>query len=170
MRWMREVPDNLVLLIRLIKILLKNSFDCIFFGLFKFFLAVDASVGLFLRICQGEDLSEFLLDGSDTARILALDDIDDLFRVGKILFLGNLAAADHIDRDLLADKTEHIKINRNIGLNLDDVLLAHLAACGIFDDGHLAIQLIQLEVIVNIHALSGRNMIDDITVFNSTDT
>lgn len=44
------------------------------------FLTVHAAVGLRLRIGQIEDMRQFLLDGGDAARVLAVDDIGNLFR------------------------------------------------------------------------------------------
>lgn len=44
------------------------------------FLAVHAAVGLGLRIRKIEDMRQFLFDGGDAARVLAVDHIGDLFR------------------------------------------------------------------------------------------
>ena len=46
---------------------------------------------------------------------------------------------------LLSIKAEHIEVDGEVAFNLDDIFSAQLAAAGIFDECHAAIELIELQ-------------------------
>ena len=66
-----------------------------------FFFAVFAAVDFLFFIGQEEDLVKLLLDGSDTARIPAGDDILDLLWKMQLLFLIDLVVLDDVDCDIV---------------------------------------------------------------------
>ena len=103
---------------------------------------------------------QFLLNGSDTARIFTLDHICDFFWEFQTLFLNNFVILDDIDRDIVIDESENVKINDvNRTLNLHNIFLSHFVASCIFDDCDTAIQLVQAKVVIDIHAFSCLNMV-----------
>ena len=126
------------------------------------FFAVFAAINLLFRIGKDEDMLQFLLHRCDAAGIAAFDHVYDLFWKLQLLLLTDLAVLDDVDGNVMVDKSQDIQIQHIDGaFYLDDILFAHLAAAGIFDDGHTAVQFIQSEVMVNGHALSGFDMIQD---------
>ena len=77
-----------------------------------FFFAVFAAVDFLFFIGQEEDLVKLLLDGSDTARIPAGDDILDLLWKVQLLFLIDLVVLDDVDCDIVIDEAEDVEIQR----------------------------------------------------------
>ena len=60
----------------------------------------------------------------------------------------------------MVDEAQHIQIDIVDGaLDLHDILDSHLGAAGVLDDRHGAVQLVQVQIFVNLHALSGLDMI-----------
>ena len=70
-----------------------------------FLLTVHAAVNPFFFICQEEYLFQFLLDGGDTAGILAFDDIDDPLRKLQFLFFNDFLVLNDIYGNIMIDKT-----------------------------------------------------------------
>ena len=69
------------------------------------------------------------------------------FRHLDIFFALRFSILDDVDRDTVIDVAEHINIYQiKAAVDLDDVLASHLAAARIFDDSHLAVQLVQPQV------------------------
>ena len=132
-------------------------------ALFILFITVDASVDFFLRVCQPEYMRQFLFDRSDAARILAFDDICDFLRKGDLGLLDYLVIFYYVDRNVIVDEAEEVEIQRFVGLDLDDILLAHLVAGSIFNDSDLTVELIEFQVPVDIHTLTGLDVVDNIT-------
>ena len=72
----------------------------------------------------------------------------------------DLAFLNNIDRDIVVNIPQNIQIQHvDIALHLYDILFLHLVAAGIFYDGDRTVQLIQLQVSVNLHALAGLDMV-----------
>ena len=65
----------------------------------------------------------------------------------------------HLDGNLVVHKAENVQVQIHVTLNLDDIFFAHLIAGSIFNNGHLTVQLVQFQIFVNIHALSGADMV-----------
>lgn len=129
-----------------------------------FLFAVLAAIDLFFLVCQEEDLIQSLLDGCDTAGILATDHVGDLFRKGERFLFYDLAVTDDVDGDAVIDEAQNIQIQHfRRALHFDDILLAHLVAAGIFDDGYAAVQLIQLQITIDLHTFSCLDVIQDKT-------
>ena len=83
---------------------LKGTFDLSAVWIPVFFLTVFAAVDFLFLIGQEEDLVKLLLDGSDTARILAGDDVLDLLGKVQFLFLIDLVVLDDVDCDIVIDE------------------------------------------------------------------
>ena len=73
-----------------------------------FLLAVFTAVDFVFFIGENEDVGEFLFDGGDTSRILALDNVFDLFWEGQFFFIDQFSVFDDIDRDIVVNKSEYI--------------------------------------------------------------
>ena len=126
-----------------------------------FFLAVSAAVNLIFRICQEEVLLQFLLDGSDAARILAVNDVDQMMRQLQLFLLDNFTVFDDVHRDVVIDVAKHIQIDFiDRAFYLNDVFSAHLAAARVLDDRHAAVHFIQLQVFIQIHGFAGLDVIE----------
>lgn len=125
-------------------------------------LTVQATISLGLLIGQTEDVRQFLLDRGDAARVLALDDIDDLLRQSQSALLHDLVVTDDIDCDVVIDVTEYVEVDvLNRSLDLDDVLATHLVASCILDDCDLTVELVKTKMIVDIQTLSSLNVIQN---------
>ena len=128
------------------------------------FVAVSAAVNFLFFIGKDKDLILSVLDRCDAARILAFDHIDDLFWKVQLFLVYDLTVFDDVDGDIVVDKTKDIKIqhvNRTIYFN--DIFFAHFVAAGIFDDGYTAVQLIQFQIMVDGHALSCFDVVENHT-------
>ena len=135
-----------------------------------FFFAVFAAVDFLFFIGQEEDLVKLLLDGSDTARIPAGDDILDLLWKMQFLFLIDLVVLDDVDCDIVIDESQCIQVNFiNRALDLDNVLFAHLVALCIFDNGNGTVKFVESQVFIDFHALAGFDVIQYETFVKSTD-
>ena len=125
-----------------------------------FLFTVFAAVNFFLLVGQYKDVWKLLLNGSDAAGIPAFDDVFDLFWQTQISFLNDLAVLDHIDGDVMVDKTENIDIQCiDITLHLQDILFSFFIAARIFDDRNCTIQFIKLEKMLDRQAFACFNMI-----------
>ena len=156
-----------------IKIPSDINYQAVFFALFAssviFFFAVFTAVNFFFRICKYEDMIQSLLDRSDAARILAFDHVHNLLRQLQLFLCNDLFVLDDIYGNIMIDKTKDIQIQILDGaFNLDDILLSHFLAAGIFDDSNRTVQLIQLQVMIDRHCLAGFDMIQNITLTKST--
>ena len=124
------------------------------------FLAVQASVHLFLLVGQEEYMGQFLFDGGDTAGIFAFDDVGQLLGKHQLFLIRDPAAADDVDGDAGIHEAQYVKVDQvDADFDLNDILFAHLVAAAVFDDGNLAVELAKSQVVVDIHAFAGRDMI-----------
>ena len=134
-----------------------------------FLLAILTPVNLILFICKNKNLIQSLLDGSDAARILAFDHIDDLFWKVQLFLVYDLTVFDDVDGDIVVDKTKDIKIQHvNRTFYFNDIFFAHFVAAGIFDECHAAIELIELQKLVDAHTLACLNMVEYKAFFKFT--
>ena len=114
-----------------------------------------------LPVGQPEDVGQLLLDGGDAAGILAANDPGDgLGQVGVEL-LHPLAPPDDVHGNVGVDVAQHIIVEVDDLVDLQNVLLAVLAAGGVLDHRHLALQLVQAQVPVQVHAPPGGDVVDD---------
>ena len=115
-------------------------------------------------------MRELLLDRCDAAGVLAANYICKSLRMMESFLLHNLAVLDDIDSDLIVDETNYIEIDLiQTAFDLNDIFLPHQLAGSILDDSYLIIDIAEMEISVKIHGLSGRDMIENNTVFNSAD-
>ena len=146
---------------------------CLFFSAVAaviFFFAVFTAVGLSFRIGQDKHVVQSLLDRGDTARIFAADNIFDLFRKVKLPFFYNFLILDDIDGNVVVDKCQHIQIHKINGtLYFHNILFTHFIAFCILDNGYAAVQLIQIQILIDIHAFAGLNMIQYKSLGNTSD-
>jgi len=144
----------------------------LFFLLWSVFLfAVFTAVYFFFRIGQDKNVIQFLLNGSDTARILTFYNVLDLFWKREGFLFDDLIILDDIYRDVVIDETKYVQIDLIDGaLDLDNVFFAHLVAAGVLDDGYTAVEFVQTQIFVNFHAFAGFDMIQHKAFLNSTNT
>lgn len=134
-----------------------------------FFLAIFAAINLVLQISQHEDLIQLLLNGGDTAGVLTADDVLDLLRERQNLLLHNLLTLDDIHGDVVIDEAEDVQVQgAGVTFYLQDILFPHLVAAGIFDDGDAAVQLIQLQIVIELQAHAGLDVIEHKALGNCT--
>jgi hypothetical protein len=85
-------------------------------------------------------------------------------------FFDHSAIFDDVAGDMMVDETDDIQVHLiQVAGDLDDILLAHLLAIGIFDDGYLAVQAAKVQIVVDIHALAGRDVIKNDAVLKTAD-
>ena len=125
-----------------------------------FFFTVLTSVSGCFWICQKENIRQFLFDGCNTSWVLAVNNICQFLWQMKRLLLGNLAVGDDVHGNLVIQKTDDIEIDTvKAACNLDDIFLAHFFAAGILDNRNLAVQFAEIQILVDFHAHTGRNMV-----------
>ena len=105
----------------------------------KLGLTVNTAIDPVLPVCKLKLVWKLLLDGSNAARILALDNIRNRFRQGKLMLLHDLCILNDIDGNAVIQNSQHIKINVKVTFDLNDVLAAHFIASCILDDSYLAV-------------------------------
>ena len=95
-------------------------------------------------------MGQLLLGGGDATGVLAEENVGQLLRKGCAALLDQLAVADDVDGDIGVDIAENVHVQLNVGIDLDDVLLAHAAAADVFDNSHGAVQLVQMQILVDL--------------------
>ena len=104
------------------------------------FFTVFAAIDFFLWVGEDEYMIQPLFNGCDTSRILAADDVGNLLWKMQAFLGYNLRIFDEIDGDVVVNKAQGVKVNKINGtFNLHDVLLAHLVASGILNNGNAAV-------------------------------
>jgi len=129
-------------------------------------VAVDAAVLALFGVGETEDVRDFLLGRRDAARVFAAQDVRERFGQLNVLFLDTHTVTDDVDRDVRAHIAQHVQVKVDRGVDLDDVLFAHLGGVGVFDDGNLAVEIAQVQHVVDAHGLAGRDVVDDNTVLD----
>ena len=112
---------------------------------------------------------QLLLRGGDAAGVLAADDVGHALGQGQVLALDQLAVADDVDGDAGIDVAQHIEVDVDDLADLDDVLLALLLALGVLDHGHGAVQLAQVQDVVDVHAAARSDVVEHDAVANLSD-
>ena len=130
-------------------------------------LTVQTAIQTPLRIHQGEDLIDLVLDSSNTPWILALNDIDQRVRQGEVLLLLQLASTHQVHRDLRIDVSEGVQVKVDMLVNFDDVLASVLTRIDILDDRDGAVEVGKPEKILASHGVAGTNVVDDNSVLNT---
>lgn len=131
-----------------------------------FGLTVEAAVGALFTVGEREDLRQFLLDGGDAARVFAADDVPDPLRQLQLALFHALAVLDDVDGDAGVDVADHVPVEVQDAVDLDDILAAELAADDVFEQRHGAVELVEAEDVVQVHRLAGGDMVNDNTVGN----
>ena len=112
-------------------------------------------------------MRQLLFDGGDASGIVTMDHILDLAGKHQFLLGNDLTVFDHIHGDIMVDEGQDIQIQHiDVAFNLQNILLAHLVASCILDDGDGAVQLVQLEVPVYFQAFSGFDMVQNEAFFD----
>ena len=138
-------------------------------GLFVLLIAVLAAIRRRLLICEIEDMRKSALYRRDATRIGAVNDVPDFLRELQAPLFNDLTVLDDIDGNVAVDEGQDVQIQRvDVALHLQDVLLAHLTAPGVFDDRNRAVQLVQPEIMINFHGSAGTNVIQHEALFNLT--
>ena len=89
-----------------------------------------------------------------------MDDIFDFFRKNEFFLFNNFPVLNNINSDIVIDECQYIQIHHiHITFHLQDILLSHFIASGVFYDCHCAIQLVQLQMAVYGQACSRLYMV-----------
>lgn len=129
-----------------------------------FLFTIDAAVDLLDGVRQLELVDDFTLHGGDAAGVLALDDINYLKRKLGVILAYVHAVLDDIDREVVVDIAKHREIRNDLGVYLDDILLAHSATLRVLDDSHGAVELVKSEELVYLHRLTCFDVVDNDSV------
>jgi len=117
----------------------------ILFFTFIFGLTVSAAVHFPLLVSEEEYLIEPLLDRSDTARILAGNNIHDLLRKSELALFDDFAVFYNIDRNIVVNKAENIKVKIiDRAGDFNNILSSHLVGRRVLYDRDGAIKLTKL--------------------------
>ena len=117
----------------------------ILFFTFIFGLTVSAAVHFPLLVCEEEYLIEPLLYRSDKAWILAGNNIYDLLRKSELALFDDLTVLNNIDRNIVVNKAENIKVKIiDRAGDLDNILSPHLVGRRVLYDRDGAIKLTEL--------------------------
>ena len=137
--------------------------------IFRLAFAVNAAVDAFFPVGEFEDLGQLLFGGGDAAGVGAADDAGDIFGDIQMLALDGFAVADDIDGHIRVNVADRVKIQIDDLVDFDDVLFAHFYAVRVLDDGDRTVQLRQIQDIIQRHALTGGDMVDDNAVIDGID-
>ena len=138
-------------------------------GLFVLLIAVLAAIRRRLLICEIEDMRKSALYRRDAAGVGAVNDVPDFLRELQAPLFNDLTVFDDVDGNVAVDEGQDVQIQRvDVTLHLQDVLLAHLTAPGVFDDRNRAVQLVQPKIMINFHGSAGTNVIQHEALFNLT--
>ena len=112
-----------------------------------------------------------LLDRSDAARILAVNHVADFVRQMESFFVYDLRIFYNIYGNIMINKTEDVQIHKvDRTLNFHDIFLSHFITLCIFYDCNAAVQFIQMQVFIDIHASPCLDMIQNKSFFNTSDS
>ena len=124
-------------------------------------LAVDAAVLALCSVGELEDGGQLLLGGGDAAGVLAVQNALQLQGQVQLLLLHGLAVSDDGDGDAGVHIAQSVGVQLDGGVDLDDVLAAHLLGGGVVDEGHHAVQAAQVQEVVDLLALTCGDVVDD---------
>src|SRR5699024_1016817 len=132
-------------------------------------LAVQAAVDPALPVGELEHLGQLLLHGGDAPGAFAVDHIGDGLRQLQLALFHPLPVLDDVDVDIAVHISDDIPVQVQVPVDLDDVLPAQLGADHVFQDGHGAVQIHKAQDLVELHGLTGGNVVDDDSVFDGVD-
>ena len=112
-------------------------------------------------------MDDLLLDSGDTARVLALDHIAQSLRQLEVQLLFQLAVFDQIDSDVAVDVAEHVEVDIDTVIDLDDVLLAIFRAVRVLNDRDTVIHLVEPQKFIYHHTLARLDMVEHDSVFHA---
>lgn len=141
-------------------------YEALFFG---FRVAVDAAVNAALAVCKPEHMLELLFRGGDAPGIFAADDAGDRLWKGGMNFLHPLAVPDDVHGDLRRDAAQHVVVEVDDLVHFQNIFPAVFRAGGVFDERHLAFKVVELQIMVKLHAPPGGDVVDDDAVYNAAD-
>ena len=128
-------------------------------------VAVKASV--FALAVKQEDMLQLLLGAAYAAGIAAADNVAQSLGQLNVLFLGDDAVFYNINGNMGADVANNVKINVKAAVYLDNVLAAHNLTGGVLDKGNRAVQSVKLQQLIELHCLTGGNVVNNDTVYNA---
>jgi len=137
--------------------------------LFCLRFTISASINAVLTVCQTEYMRKLLFTGGDASGILTLDKTNDRLRQCGMEFSVAFTFTDNINGDMRIDKAEDVIIQIDRCTDLDNIFLSALSGYCVFNDRDLTIKLTQLQVGIQLHCTSSRDMIDNDTVMNTAD-
>ena len=70
-------------------------------------------------------MMDILLGGSNTARILALNNINQLFGRRNVALPGYFSVFNYVNGRIGADVADDLKVDLNLTVDLDNILFAH---------------------------------------------
>ena len=111
-------------------------------------------------------MGKILLGGRYTAGIFAMKNILYLHWQSELFLFATNAVLDDVDRRFGINISECVKVNLHFGIDFNDILQAHFLAVNILDYRNGAVKLVKLKLIINLHALARRNVVDNNSVFN----
>ena len=110
--------------------------------------AVEAAVDLLLPVGEPEDVVQLLLGGGDAPGVLAEQHVGEGLGEGHLALLHQRAVADDVHGGTRVHVGHHVQIDGDVRVDLDNVLLAHLPAVDVPDDGHGEVGFVELQKVV----------------------
>ena len=112
---------------------------------------------------------QLLLHRGDAPGIPAADDPPDLRGQLQAALFRPDPIADNVHGDARSQIPQHREVQVHVCVDFQDVLFAHFFALGVADDGHLAVQFIQFQCLVNLHAAPGGDVVQHNAVLHCVD-
>ena len=136
-----------------------------FIGLF----AVDAAVYAVFLVRQTEDVRQFLFDTGDAARVFTFDDVRYFVRKRNGSLLNDDIVLDDVNRYVRVPDRKGVDVDGQRTFDFDDVLASHFLAGRVLDDGNLAIQIAEIQILINLHGFACGDMVDYDSLVESSD-
>lgn len=122
-------------------------------------IAVNAAVNLVFPVHKLECMYDFLLNGSDAARVFALYYIfKSLWKLHVVLSF-QLSVLYDVYGDIAVHIAQYIEVKVDNLVDFDYVLFAILGAVCVLDDCHAVVYLVKSKELINLHALSCLDMV-----------
>ena len=122
-------------------------------------VAVSAAVNLVFLVHKLEGVDDFLLHGSDAARVFALYYIfKSLWKLHVVLSF-QLSVLYDVYGDIAVYLAQYIEVKVDNLVDFDNVLFAVLGTVCILDDCHTIVYLVKSKEFINLHALSCLDMV-----------
>ena len=77
-----------------------------------------------------------------------------------MLLFHNAPVLNDVDGHVRVDVAQHVQVHADVVVDFDDVLAPHEGGLHILDNGHGALQLVQVQVFVNVHATARVDVVD----------